>query len=129
MTGECSISDKVKGYLERKLNESKVKIKKLKQKRKVNNVLIIVTVGSSLIISAVIATVSVTIMPPIAITVLSIGSMILTGINARINFQDRQVQIKREIEKLNKIQLELDYVVSCNGDLTKEEYQQILNEF
>jgi len=43
MTGECSISDKVKGYLERKLNESKVKIKKLKQKRKVNNVLIIVT--------------------------------------------------------------------------------------
>jgi len=68
-------------------------------------------------------------MPPIAITVLSIGSMILTGINARINFQDRPVQIKREIEKLNKIQLELDYVVSCNGDLTKEEYQQILNEF
>jgi len=129
MTGECSISDKVKEYLERKLNESKVKIKKLKRKRKVNNVLIIVTVGSSLIISAVIATVSVTVMPPIAITVLSIGSMILTGINARINFQDRQVQIKREIEKLNKIQLKLDYVVSCNGDLTKEEYQQILNEF
>ena len=86
MTGECSISDKVKEYLERKLNESKIKIKKLKRKRKVNKVLIIVTVGSSLIISAVIATVSVTIMPLIAITVLSIASMILTGINARINF-------------------------------------------
>ena len=85
--------------------------------------------GSSLIISAVIATVSVTVMPPIAITVLSIASMILTGLNARINFQDRQVQITREIEKLNKIQSKLDYVVSCNGDLTKEEYQQILNEF
>ena len=99
MTGECSISDKVKEYLERKLNESKIKIKKLKRKRKINKVLIIITVGSSLIISAVIATVSVTIMPPIAITVLSISSMILTGINARINFQDRQVQITREIEK------------------------------
>jgi len=129
MTGECSISDKVKEYLERKLNESKIKIKKLKHKRKINKVLIVVTVGSSLIISAVIATVSVTIMPPIAITVLSIASMILTGINARINFQDRQIQITREIEKLNKIQGKLDYVVSCNGDLTKEEYQQILNEF
>ena len=129
MTGDHSISDKVKEYLERKLNESKVKIKKLKRKRKVNKVLIIVTVGSSLIISAVIATVSVTVMPPIAITVLSIGSMILTGINARINFQDKQVQITREIEKLNKIQSKLDYVVSCNGDLKKEEYQQILNEF
>ena len=129
MTGECSISDKVKEYLERKLNESKVKIKKLKRKRKVNKVLIIVTVGSSLTISAVIATVSVTVMPPIAITVLSISSMILTGINARINFQDKQVQITREIEKLNKMQSKLDYVVSCNGDLKKEEYQEILNEF
>ena len=129
MTGECNISDKVKEYLERKLCESKIKIKKLKRKRKINKVLIIVTVGSSLIISAVVATVSVTVMPPIAIRVLSIGSMILTGINARINFQDRQVQITREIEKLNKIQGKLDYVVSCNGDLTKEEYQQILNEF
>ena len=129
MTGECSISDKVKEYLERKLNESNIKIKKLKRKRKINKALIIITVGSSLIISAVIATVSVTIMPPIAITVLSIASMILTGVNARIIFQDRQVQITREIEKLNKIQGKLDYVVSCNGDLTKEEYQQILNEF
>ena len=129
MTGDHCISDKVKEYLERKLNESKIKIKKLKRKRKVNKVLIIVTVGSSLIISAVIATVSVTVMPPIAITVLSIGSMILTGINARINFQDKQVQITREIEKLNKMQSKLDYVVSCNGDLKKEEYQQILNEF
>ena len=129
MTGECSISDKVKEYLERKLNESKIKIKKLKCKRKVNKALIIITVGSSLIISAVIATVSVTVMPPIAITVLSIASMILTGVNARIIFQDRQVQITREIEKLNKIQGKLDYVVSCNGDITKEEYQQILNEF
>ena len=129
MTGECSISDKVKEYLERKLNESKIKIKKLKCKRKVNKAIIIITVGSSLIISAVIATVSVTVMPPIAIRVLSIGSMILTGINARINFQDRQVQITREIEKLNKIQSKLDYVISCSGNLTKEEYQQILNEF
>ena len=129
MTGDHSISDKVKEYLERKLNESKVKIKKLKRKRKVNKVLIIITVGSSLIISAVIATVSVTVMPPIAITVLSISSMILTGINARINFQDKLVQITREIEKLNKMQSKLDYVVSCNGDLKKEEYQQILNEF
>ena len=129
MTGECSISDKVKEYLEGKLNESKIKVKKLKRKRKVNKVLIIIRVGSSLKISAVIATVSVTIMPPIAITVLSISSMILTGINARINFQDRQIQITREIEKFNKIQGKLDYVVSCNGDLTKEEYQQILNEF
>ena len=33
MKGECNISDKVKEYLERKLNESKIKIKKLKGPR------------------------------------------------------------------------------------------------
>ena len=123
------ISDKTKDYLERKLNESKIKIKKLKRKRKINKVLIITTVGSSLIISAVIATMSVSIIPPVAITILPMASMLLTGVNARINFQDRQIQITREIEKLDKIQEKIDYVVSCNGDLTKEEYQQIRNEF
>ena len=123
------ISDKIKDYLERKLNESKIKIKKLKRKRKINTVLIITTVGFSLIISAVIATMSVSIIPPVAITILSMASMLLTGVNARINFQDRQIQITREIEKLDKIQAKIDYVVSCNGDLTKEEYQQIRNEF
>ena len=123
------ISDKIKDYLERKLNESKIKIKKLKRKRKINKVLIITTVGFSLIISAVIATMPVSIIPPVAITILSMTSMILTGVNARINFQDRHIQITREIEKLDKIQEKIDYVVSCNGDLTKEEYQQIRNEF
>ena len=123
------ISDKTKDYLERKLNESKIKIKKLKRKRKINKVLIITTVGFSLIISAVIATMSVSIIPPVAITILPMASMLLTGVNARVNFQDRQIQITREVEKLDKIQAKIDYVVSCNGDLTKEEYQQILNEF
>ncbi len=123
------VSGKAKEYLTRKLEETQKKVIKLKRKRKINKVLIITTVGSSLIISAVIATVTVSIMPPVAVTVLSITSMILTGVNARVNFQDRQIQITREIEKLNKIQAKIDYVVSCNGNLTKEEYQQILNEF
>ena len=123
------VSGKAKEYLTRKLEETQKKVIKLKRKRKINKVLIITTVGSSLIISAVIATVTVSIMPPVAVTVLSITSMILTGVNARVNFQDRQIQITREIEKLNKIQAKIDYVVSCNGNLTKEEYQQILNDF
>ena len=33
------------------------------------------------------------------------------------------------IEKLNKIQSMLDYVISCNGDLTQKEYQEILKDF
>jgi hypothetical protein len=33
------------------------------------------------------------------------------------------------IDRLNKIQLKLDYVISCNGDLTYVEYQQTLKDF
>ena len=33
------------------------------------------------------------------------------------------------IEKLSILQAKLDYVVSCNGDLTQDEYQQILLDF
>jgi predicted amino acid racemase len=126
---EYSISEKVKEYLERKLVESKTKIKKLKRKKKINKVLLVFTVGSSIVISAVVASVSLTVLPPIAVTILSISSAVLTGISTRFNFQDKEITITREIEKLNKIQTKLDYVISCNGDLTQEEYQQILKDF
>ena len=129
---EYSISEKVKEYLERKLVESKTKIKKLKHKKKINKVLLVFIVGSSIVISAVVASVSLTVLPPIAVTILSISSAVLTGISTRFkcfNFQDKKITITCEIEKLNKIQTKLDYVISCNGDLTQEEYQQILKDF
>src|ERR1043165_7018738 len=83
----------------------------------------------SIAVSAVTASVSLLVMPPLVITILSVTSAILTGISARFNFQDKTITISREIERLNKLQAKLDYVVSCNGDLTKEEYQEIIKEF
>ena len=32
------------------------------------------------------------------------------------------------IEKLNKLQIKLDYIISCNGYLTAAEYQSILRD-
>ena len=122
MTEECNISGKTKEYLKRKLNESKIKIIKLR----VIEISLITTVVLSIGISVVVAA---TFLPPMAVTILSLSSAFLTGISARFNFQDKELQIKHEIEKFKKIKSKLDYVVSCNGDLTKEEYQQILNEF
>ena len=49
--------------------------------------------------------------------------------SARFNFQNKKVEINNLIDKLHKIQAKLDYVVSCNGNLTQEEYQEILKEF
>ena len=67
--------------------------------------------------------------PIIIITVLSASSAILTGISSRFNFQSKKYEMNILIDRLNKIQSKLDYVVSCNGDLTNTEYQRILNEF
>ena len=54
--------------------------------------------------------------PIIVITVLSAGSAILMGISVRFNFQNKKVEINNLIDRLNKIQSKLDYVISCNGD-------------
>ena len=67
--------------------------------------------------------------PIIVITVLSAGSAVLTGISSRFNFQSKKYEINILIDRLNQIQSKLDYVISCNGDLTHAEYQQILKDF
>jgi len=90
----------------------------------------VTTVVSSIIISAVtISLTSVVSIPIIVVTVLSASSAILTGVSARFNFQNKKVEINNLIDRLNKIQSKLDYVISCNGDLTQKEYQEILREF
>ena len=67
--------------------------------------------------------------PIIVITMLSASGAILTSVSARFNFQNKKVEINNLIDRLNKIQSKLDYVVSCNGNLTKQEYEQILKDF
>ena len=130
MAEEHNISEKVKQYLERKLQDCRNELIKLKRKRKKIKVLYVTTVVSSIVISAVtISLTSVVSIPIIVVTVLSASSAILTGISARFNFQNKKVEIKNLIDRLNKIQSKLDYVISCNGNLTQNEYQEILREF
>ena len=130
MGEEHNISEKVKIFLKRKLIDCERELAKLKRKRKKIKILYVSTVVTSIVISAV--TVSLTgiiSVPIIVITILSAGSAILTGVSARFNFQHKKFEISCLIEKLNKIQSKLDYVISCNGDLTQNEYQEILREF
>ena len=130
MAEEYNISEKVKIYLIRKLEDCRQKLLKLKSKRKRIKILYVITVLLSIIISTAVASItSIIIIPPIVITVLSAASAILTGVSARFNFQNKKIEINNLIEKLNKIQAKLDYVISCNGDLTQNEYQEILKDF
>ena len=47
----------------------------------------------------------------------------------RFKFANKKLEIRQMIDKLNKIQLKLEYGNSCNGDLTEQEYQEIFKEF
>lgn len=125
-----NLSEKVRNFLERKLVECDEKLRKLKRKRKLFKLFYIVMVLSSISISATVSLLSaIAIVPAIPIAVLSAISAILTGISSRFDFHHKKAEIKGLIEKQNKIKLKLDYVVSCNGDLTQTEYDQILKDF
>ena len=103
---------------------------KLKRKRTIIKVLYISTVLLSITISATVSVLStIAIVPAIPIAILSALSAILTGISSRFDFHHKKTEINDLIDKQNKIRSKLDYVVSCNGDLTQEEYNQILKDF
>ena len=67
--------------------------------------------------------------PPIAVTSLSITSAIPSGISMKFNLTGKGRNISELMGKLNRLQIKLDYVISCNGDLTEAEYQSILRDF
>jgi len=59
------------------------------------------------------------------ISILSIISATLIGVDYKYKFQN-EIQL---IEKLTKIQNKVQYVNSCNGNLTEQEYIEIFKEF
>src|SRR5271155_4284757 len=126
MTDELNISEKLKKFLQRKLEETSHKIKKEKRKKRIIQILSTSTAVISIVILAIVASLA---LPPLAVSIMCASSAILTGVNLRFNFQDKTHEITKLIEKLNKIQSKLDYVISCNGNLTQTAYQEILKEF
>src|SRR2546425_5923422 len=127
---DFTLTNKAKEYLTRKLEESKIRISKLKRKRKVVKILYYSSVISSVTLSALISALAgLTLIPVYIIPIISILSGILTALFAKFNLENKKIEINRVIQKIHKIQEKLDYVISCNGNLTKEDFQQIIREF
>ena len=118
-------SEKTKLYLTKKLSEIEIKLKRTKKK------VIIQTIGSILIIGSMSASVLIASLafPPLVVTSLSITTAIMIGLSIELNFSAKSKKISKLLAKLNQLQIKLDYVVSCNGDLTEAEYQSILRDF
>jgi hypothetical protein len=123
---DLNMSEKLRTYLERKLAETSHKIKNEKRKKRIVQTLSITTAIISIVISALVAFLT---LPPLAISIMCVSSAILTGVNLRFNFQDKTHELKNLIEKLDKIQTKLDYVISCNGNLAQTAYLEIMKEF
>ena len=119
-------SEKTKLNLTKKLSKIEKKLKRSKKKK-----IIIQTIGSILIIGSMSASVLIASLafPLLVVTCLSITSAIMSGASIKMNFSGKSKKISKLLTKLNQLQIKLDYVVSCNGDLTENEYQSILRDF
>ena len=126
MNDQCEISERAREYLKIKLAECRLILKKTKRKRRIIKILGTSIVISSITICAVVASV---VLPPFAVSVLSISSGILTDLTLTFNFKYKKYEITELIKKLNQIRIKLDYVISCNGNLAIDEYKEIIKDF
>ena len=129
-TDGIKLSTKMKLFLERRMNDLEIDIKKLKRKRKIIKILYYTSITLSVIISAILATiVGFVTLPVYIIPILSTTSAVLTALSIRFNLQNKQQEINVMINKLSKLQKTLDYIVSCNGNLTQEMFNKIISKF
>ena len=120
------MSEKLKIFLTRKLQEHEQKVITIKRKRKIIKILF----TSSIIISIACGSIAATIIfMPIAATILTTSSVIATAFSFKFNWEGKKQQLNEMVVHMNNIRNKLDYVVSCNGDLDENEYKSILKEF
>ena len=84
----------------------------------------IISITSSLIIST-----SMLGIPAIIITILGTVGALSTSLSIKFNLKGTKQKIEKTINNLKKIKSKLEYIINCNGDLTEEEYSNILREF
>lgn len=123
------IREKLKNFLTRKIDELSTEIKHLKRK----NLVIQVMHGSLLVISITSATV-ITIIAPLSVAPLIIAcvasvSGVSTIFSMKFDLKRKKEKLSCAIRKLNIMKDRFDYVVSCNGNITEDECNNILKEF
>src|SRR5688572_5587615 len=102
MAEEHSISEKVKEYLIRKLDDCRKKLRKLKHKRKMIKIVYYSSITLSISLTGVMTTLSgFTVLPLYTIPLLSTTTGILTGLSAKFNLQNKKVEINNLIYRLN----------------------------
>ena len=122
-------NEKVKNFLQIKLEECQEVIKKRKRNNKINKIIYSVSIVVSITGSSIAVILSSVSVPPIAIACISSLATLTSALSVKFNLRGKKDKLERNIQELNKIKDRLDYIISCNGDLTEEECNKILEEF
>jgi len=121
--------DNVKLFLENKMAECELLIIKRKKKYKTVKILYGLLVTLSIVGNSTVIVFSAISVPPLVVLCLFAFNTITTGVSVKFNLGDLKTKISDNIRKLNIIKDKLEYVVSCNGNLRKDESDAILYEF
>ena len=126
-------SENIKLFLDNKLKDCETKIKKMKRKRKIVKIIygatIIVSVSVSTLAAAVSGSFSLPLLPTVIITSLSTVGAISTAVSTKFNLKNKKEELNNMISRLERLKQQMNYVITCNGDLTKNESNNIVKEF
>lgn len=122
-------SAKLKIYLDTKIKELSIKIRKLKRKyivlRLVHGSLLIISISSATVVTII----APLLVPPLIIACVASISSISAIFSMRFDLNKKKEKHSNAIKQLNILKDKLDYVVSCNGSMSEEECNNILREF
>jgi hypothetical protein len=121
--------EKIKTFLNIKLNECEGIIAKYKKKYRIVKIIYYSVMTTSIIGSTTISIISPVIIPPIVFSIISATTAIVIAISLKLNIENTKIKLNKKIQELCKIKDKLDYVVNCNGNLTEDECNRILIDF
>lgn len=127
------MTNNVKQFLSDKLEDCEGRIKSLKRKRKIVQVVYGITIVTSITVSTVTTTITgvfaLPLLPTVIITTLSAVGATSTAISTKFNLKSRKAELNNMISRLERLKQQMNYVIKCNGDLTEKESNDIIKEF
>lgn len=122
---------KLKQYLEKQIGEFENNLNVKKKKYLKHKIVYYVIISASVTLGSIITFLAIfSPLTPLAISIgaLGLSSSVLTGISSKLNIKKNKEKIKDDIKEINKLKNTLDYIVSLNGNITKEEQDKLLKE-
>ena len=121
--------EKIKSFLTAKLTECEKVIVKYKKKNKIVKVIYYSLMTTSIIGSTALSIIASYTVPPLVFGIISGSTAIIIAISLKFNIENMKIKLSKKIQDLSKIKDKLDYVITCNGNLSEDECNRILNDF